>query len=187
MAALLLAWAFANAADALQSGMRMAQALDATPADVCREEALPPSFAEEVFLPETLGLERILLEEPARGTAGSQLFGTLLGDAGLDGQGGKGDSEGGLETAEEKSAADKEHALDGAGVIGFASFSDAPSCMEALQAALAEKGWLETQSGLDGFATFIKESGTLRWLSVQCVDLTDGTTVLLQYLGASER
>lgn len=50
-----------------------------------------------------------------------------------------------------------------------------------LFSALRVRGWEEIDSNLVGTGTFVKETGDYRWIFVNCVDVADGCSVVLQY------
>ena len=50
-----------------------------------------------------------------------------------------------------------------------------------LFSALRVRGWEEIESNLVGTGTFVKTTGTYRWLFLTCVDVADACSVVLQY------
>lgn len=66
-------------------------------------------------------------------------------------------------------------------IVGCSVTGEAEEVFEGLKAALIERSWAETPSGVGGCSVFTKTSGAYRWLFVQCVQVGDWTSVVIQY------
>ena len=63
----------------------------------------------------------------------------------------------------------------------FSVAGSAPDALREVQDALERGGWRETAAGQGLCATFSKDCGACRWAFVQCVQMPQGTSVVVQW------
>ncbi|NHM15851.1 hypothetical protein GMI69_04080 [Eggerthellaceae bacterium zg-887] len=70
---------------------------------------------------------------------------------------------------------------DAAKIVSYVAAGSADQVFEDVCRRLEGKGWHAVESGLATCGSFAKEEGVYRWLFVACLDVADGTSVVLQY------
>ena len=66
-------------------------------------------------------------------------------------------------------------------LVGFEHAGSAPDALREVQDALERGGWRATAAGQGLCATFSKDCGACRWAFVQCVQMPQGTSVVVQW------
>ena len=69
----------------------------------------------------------------------------------------------------------------GSHLVGFEHAGSAPDALREVQDALESGGWSMTAAGEGSCATFSKGCGACRWAFVQCVQMPQGTSVVVQW------
>lgn len=69
----------------------------------------------------------------------------------------------------------------GSHLVGFEHAGSAPDALREVQDALERGGWRMTAAGQGLCATFSKDRGACRWAFVQCVQMPQGTSVVVQW------
>ena len=69
----------------------------------------------------------------------------------------------------------------GSHLVGFEHAGSAPDALREVQDALERGGWRTTTAGQGLCATFSKDCGACRWAFVQCVQMPQGTSVVVQW------
>ena len=69
----------------------------------------------------------------------------------------------------------------GSHLVGFEHAGSAPDALREVQDALERGGWSMTAVREGSCATFSKGCGTCRWAFVQCVQMPQGTSVVMQW------
>lgn len=69
----------------------------------------------------------------------------------------------------------------GSHLVGFEHEGSAPDTLREVQDALERGGWSTTAVREGSCATFSKDCGTCRWAFVQCVQMPQGTSVVVQW------
>lgn len=69
----------------------------------------------------------------------------------------------------------------GSHLVGFEHAGSAPDALREVQDALERGGWRATAAGQGLCATFSKDRGACRWAFVQCVQMPQGTSVVVQW------
>lgn len=69
----------------------------------------------------------------------------------------------------------------GSHLVGFEHAGSAPDALREVQDALERGGWRATAAGQGLCATFSKDCGACRWAFVQCVQMPQGTSVVVQW------
>lgn len=69
----------------------------------------------------------------------------------------------------------------GSHLVGFEHAGSAPDALREVQDALERGGWSMTAVREGSCATFSKGCGTCRWAFVQCVQMPQGTSVVVQW------
>lgn len=69
----------------------------------------------------------------------------------------------------------------GSHLVGFEHAGSAPDALREVQDALESGGWSMTAAGEGSYATFSKDCGACRWAFVQCVQMPQGTSVVVQW------
>lgn len=66
------------------------------------------------------------------------------------------------------------------GVVGFSCAHSAESEFSQIEGELARKGWVESETGIEGCSVFVKEGGVCLWAMVSCVPVGEGASVVVQ-------
>lgn len=69
----------------------------------------------------------------------------------------------------------------GSHLVGFEHAGSAPDALREVQDALERGGWRMAAAGQGLCATFSKDCGACRWAFVQCVQMPQGTSVVVQW------
>ena len=69
----------------------------------------------------------------------------------------------------------------GSHLVGFEHAGSASDALREVQDALERGGWRTTAAGQGLCATFSKDCGACRWAFVQCVQMPQGTSVVVQW------
>ena len=69
----------------------------------------------------------------------------------------------------------------GSHLVGFEHAGSAPDALREVQDALERGGWRTTVAGQGLCATFSKDRGACRWAFVQCAQMPQGTSVVVQW------
>ena len=69
----------------------------------------------------------------------------------------------------------------GSHLVGFDHAGSASDALREVQDALESGGWSMTAAGEGSCATFSKGCGVCRWVFVQCVQMPQGTSVVVQW------
>ncbi len=69
----------------------------------------------------------------------------------------------------------------GSHLVGFEHAGSAPDALREVQDAFERGGWRTTAAGQGLCATFSKDCGACRWAFVQCVQMPQGTSVVVQW------
>lgn len=69
----------------------------------------------------------------------------------------------------------------GSHLVGFEHEGSAPDALREVQDTLERGGWSMTAVREGSCATFSKDCGTCRWAFVQCVQMPQGTSVVVQW------
>lgn len=78
------------------------------------------------------------------------------------------------------SLADLDALVDADGLtVGFTSDLSLDATRVFLEESLEQKGWIAIESGNELLMTFVKDTGSLCWLSATCVKVQDGTSVVI--------
>ena len=70
------------------------------------------------------------------------------------------------------------------GVISFCLNKEQDEACSFIKRALEEKGWAYVESGVENKTTFMKTSGSIRWLFVEVYSAEAGSVVLLTTEGS---
>ncbi len=70
---------------------------------------------------------------------------------------------------------------DAAKIVSYVTGGFADQVFEGVRGRLEDNGWHAVESGLATCGSFVKEEGAYRWLFVACLDVADGTSVVLHY------
>ena len=73
-----------------------------------------------------------------------------------------------------------------ANVVGFVEGGTPAEAFRRLSGELASRGWIGIESGRDACGTFAKPDGAYRWLFASCVQVSGGTSVVVQYATADD-
>lgn len=68
----------------------------------------------------------------------------------------------------------------GGGVVGFSCANSAESEFSQIGGELTRKGWIESETGIEGCSVFVKEGGVCLWTMVSCVPMREGSSVVVQ-------
>ena len=68
----------------------------------------------------------------------------------------------------------------GGGVVGFSCANSAESEFSQIEGELTRKGWVESETGIEGCSAFVKEGGVCLWTMVSCVPMREGSSVVVQ-------
>lgn len=66
------------------------------------------------------------------------------------------------------------------GVVGFSCAHSAESEFSQIEGELTRKGWVESETGIEGCSVFVKERGVCLWAMVSCVPVGEGASVVVQ-------
>lgn len=66
------------------------------------------------------------------------------------------------------------------GVVGFLCAHSAESEFSQIECELTRKGWVESETGIEGCSVFVKEGGVCLWTMVSCVPMREGSSVVVQ-------
>lgn len=66
------------------------------------------------------------------------------------------------------------------GVVGFLCAHSAESEFSRIEGELMRKGWVESETGIEGCSVFVKEGGVCLWTMVSCVPMREGSSVVVQ-------
>ena len=66
------------------------------------------------------------------------------------------------------------------GVVGFSCAHSAESEFSQIECELACKGWVESETGIEGCSVFVKEGGVCRWAMVSCMPVGEGASAVVQ-------
>ena len=66
------------------------------------------------------------------------------------------------------------------GVVGFSCAHSAESEFSQIEGELTRKGWVESETGIEGCSVFVKEGGVCLWAMVSCVPVGEGASVVVQ-------
>ena len=66
------------------------------------------------------------------------------------------------------------------GVVGFSCAHSAESEFSRIEDELACKGWVESETGIEGCSVFVREGGVCLWAMVSCVPVGEGASVVVQ-------
>lgn len=69
----------------------------------------------------------------------------------------------------------------GSHLVGFEHAGSAFDALREVQDALESGGWSMTAAGEGSCATFSKDCGACRWAFVQCVQMPQGTSIVVQW------
>ena len=71
------------------------------------------------------------------------------------------------------------------GLVGFSCSGAAEETFSSLEQELQAKGWIDVESGNEGWKSFVKNSGPYRWAFVACVRVGTWTSVVVRYATAA--